>query len=150
MALKTCDNCGRKFSAARTRCPSCRRRHYGDREAGRSVFTRLGLAAIVVLLAVSVGYNLNRETGPSAEVAEMHNVADAVTACRQGIETELADWEVDASGPLRGEYLGGREYEVDGVVTVVDGGVRTQVRVLCEALYDADRGWRVLDVALRS
>lgn len=131
----------------RDRCPRCKRRHFEDDDR-LGVSGRIGLAVIVVLVAASAGYNLTRETGPPAEFEAMHSAEAAVEQCRYGIESELADREAWAVGPLNPEYLGGGEYEVRGPVTLSEGGRRHTADALCEVRFRSEGGWRVSDVEL--
>jgi hypothetical protein len=149
VALKTCAHCGRKFSAARSRCPWCKRRHHGIEDGGFTRTTRFGVAAIVMLVAGSLAYNLSRETGPPAEFEALHSAAGAVEECRSGIERELAGGFVGFAGRLEAEYLGGGEYEVRSPVTVSDAGRAVTAMVLCEAQFRRETGWST-DVELES
>ena len=123
-------------------------RQYGDKEESPNRFVSVGLALIAVLAAASLGYNMTRPTGPPPEFEAQHSAAEALGACRRGLDAELPGVDPDAGGLLAAEYLGGGEYEVRGPVAVTENGRRVTAPVLCEALYLGEEGWRV-DVELR-
>ena len=118
--------------------------------SGKGHGTRNALALVVALVVVNV-YSVNtRETGPPPELEALHSLEDAVNQCREGIESTLSDRGGTVQGLLEAEYLGGGEYEVSGVVSVVERRGRVNRRVFCEAQFRPEGGWTIEHVEVGS
>ena len=115
---------------------------------------RNALVLISVLVVVSAYSVMTRETGPPPELEALHSSEDAIVLisgqCLAGIESRLSDLGVTVQGALQAEYLGGGEYEVRGVVTVVEARVRVTRPVLCEAQFRPEGGWTIENVEVGS
>ncbi len=108
------------------------------------------LVLISVLVVVSVYAAMTRETGPPPELEALHSSEDAIGQCLAGIESRLSDLGVTIQGVLEAEYLQGGEYEVRGVVSVVEARVRVTRPVLCEAQFRPEGGWTIENVEVGS
>ena len=108
------------------------------------------LVLVSVLVVVSVYSLTTRETGPPPELEALHSSEDAIRQCREGIESRLSDLGVTIQGVLEAEYLRGGEYEVRGVVSVVEARVRVTRPVLCEAQFRPEGGWTIENVEVGS
>ncbi len=108
------------------------------------------LVLISVLVVVSVYSLTTRETGPPPELEALHSSEDAIAQCLAGIESRLSDLGVTIQGVLEAEYLQGGEYEVRGVVSVVEARVRVTRPVLCEAQFRPEGGWTIENVEVGS
>ena len=111
---------------------------------------RNALVLISVLVGVGVYSAMTRETGPPPELEALHSSEDAIRQCRDGIESRLSDLGVTVQGVLEAEYLQGGEYEVRGVVSVVEARVRVTRPVLCEAQFRPEGGWTIENVEVGS
>ena len=151
MALKSCTQCGRKFSAERKRCPYCDARSYGSDNGGGLSRGRLSaLALVFVLIVANVYLSVKRETGPPPELEALHSSEEAVGQCREGIESRLSNQGGTVQGLLEAEYLQGGEYVVRGAVSVVEGPGRITKSVLCEAQFRPESGWYIEHVEVGS
>ncbi len=108
------------------------------------------IVLISVLVVVSLYSVMTRETGPPPELEALHSSEDAIGQCLAGIESRLSDLGVTIQGVLEAEYLQGGEYEVRGVVSVVEARVRVTRPVLCEAQFRPDGGWTIENVEVGS
>jgi hypothetical protein len=144
MALKSCKACGRKFPAARKVCSYCGVPHAPSAGGGGvSRGKRNTLVLIAALLVVSVYVNGNRVTGPPPELEALHSSEEAITQCREGIESRLSDQGGEVQGLLEAEYLQGGEYFVRGVVRIAEERNRVNRPVLCEAQFRPEEGWTI-------
>ena len=111
---------------------------------------RYTVVLISVFVVVSVYAAMTRETGPPPELEALHSSEDAIGQCLAGIESRLSDLGVTIQGVLEAEYLQGGEYEVRGVVSVVEARIRVTRPVLCEAQFRPDGGWTIENVEVGS
>ncbi len=111
---------------------------------------RNALVLISVLVVVSVYSVMTRETGPPPELEALHSSEGANRQCREGIESNLADRGVTVQGELGAEYFVGGEYEVRGVLSVVEIRGRVNRPVFCEAQFRPEGGWTIEHVEVGS
>ncbi len=112
---------------------------------------RRNATALVFALVVVTAFLVNsRETGPPPELEALHSSEDAIRQCREGIESRLSDLGATVQGELVAAYLEGGEYEVRGLVSVVEARSRVTRPVLCEAQFRPESGWTIEHVEVGS